>query len=89
MRSLGLNPTQEQLRDIITELRGEDSMSGFVEFERFEKVMMRVLTEQMVGHQRRERRTQKKNNHDRRVFQPTLRAVATVSDRRFDWMLSP
>ena len=46
MRSLGLNPTQEQLRDIITELRGEDSMSGFVEFERFEKVMMRVLTEQ-------------------------------------------
>ena len=26
-------------------------MSGFVEFERFEKVMMRVLTEQMVGQQ--------------------------------------
>jgi len=46
VRSLGLNPSQEQLRDIITELRGEDSLSGYVEFERFEKVMMRVLTEQ-------------------------------------------
>lgn len=53
VRSLGLNPTQEQLRDIITELRGEDSeesMSGYVEYERFEKVMMRVLTEQQAGH---------------------------------------
>jgi hypothetical protein len=49
VRSLGLNPTQEQLRDIITELRGEDSMSGYVEYERFEKTMMRVLTEQQAG----------------------------------------
>ena len=30
VRSLGLNPSQEQLRDIITELRGEDSLSGYV-----------------------------------------------------------
>lgn len=49
MRSLGLNPTQEQLRDIITELRGEESLSGYVDYERFEKVMMRVLTEQQAG----------------------------------------
>jgi hypothetical protein len=49
VRSLGLNPTQEQLRDIITELRGEDSLSGYVEYERFEKVMLRVLTEQQAG----------------------------------------
>lgn len=47
VRSLGLNPSQEQLRDIITEVRGDDNATGYVDYARFEKVMLRVMTEQM------------------------------------------
>mmetsp|Transcript_17148 Transcript_17148/g.56122 ORF Transcript_17148/g.56122 Transcript_17148/m.56122 type:complete len:169 (-) Transcript_17148:29-535(-) len=46
VRSLNINPTQEQLRDIVTEVRGDENTSGYVEYARFERVMLRALTEQ-------------------------------------------
>mmetsp|Transcript_30648 Transcript_30648/g.97869 ORF Transcript_30648/g.97869 Transcript_30648/m.97869 type:complete len:123 (+) Transcript_30648:477-845(+) len=42
---MGLNPTQDQLRYFIEEVRGEDSTSGLVEYDRFEKVIVKALTD--------------------------------------------
>eukprot|EP00898_Chlorokybus_atmophyticus_P007243 jgi/Chlat1/751/Chrsp104S01229 len=52
VRSLGLNPTQDQLRDILHEVRGEDNTTGVVAYDRFEKCMLRVLLEQMKDYTR-------------------------------------
>mmetsp|Transcript_10639 Transcript_10639/g.12415 ORF Transcript_10639/g.12415 Transcript_10639/m.12415 type:complete len:168 (+) Transcript_10639:295-798(+) len=52
IRSLGINPSQEQLRDLITEIRGDDNTTGCVEYEAFEKTLLRVLTEQASDYKR-------------------------------------
>ncbi|KAK3246517.1 hypothetical protein CYMTET_43948 [Cymbomonas tetramitiformis] len=52
IRSLGINPAQDQLRDLITEIRGEDNTTGCVEHERFERTMIKVLTEQANEYKR-------------------------------------
>lgn len=45
-RALGINPTQEQLHEILNEMSGDEESSGYVAFERFETVMIRALTDQ-------------------------------------------
>lgn len=52
IRSLGINPAQDQLRDLITEIRGEENTTGCVEFDRFEKVMVRILTDEANSYKR-------------------------------------
>mmetsp|Transcript_15607 Transcript_15607/g.21577 ORF Transcript_15607/g.21577 Transcript_15607/m.21577 type:complete len:169 (+) Transcript_15607:208-714(+) len=52
IRSLGVNPTQDQLRDLITEIRGEENTTGCVEYDRFEKVIIRILTDEVTNYKR-------------------------------------
>eukprot|EP00241_Pyramimonas_parkeae_P007903 CAMPEP_0114248258 /NCGR_PEP_ID=MMETSP0058-20121206/13476_1 /TAXON_ID=36894 /ORGANISM="Pyramimonas parkeae, CCMP726" /LENGTH=169 /DNA_ID=CAMNT_0001361651 /DNA_START=168 /DNA_END=677 /DNA_ORIENTATION=- len=52
IRSLGINPSQDQLRDLITEIRGEENTTGCVEYERFEKLIMRVFTDEAANYKR-------------------------------------
>jgi len=44
VRHLGICPTEIELRDLITECE-EEEPTGFIRFERFERMMMRVLIE--------------------------------------------
>jgi hypothetical protein len=43
---------QDQLRDLITEIRGEENTTGCVEYDRFEKVIVRVFTDDAVAFKR-------------------------------------
>ena len=45
VRSLGFNPTQAQLRGILQEVRDPDVDTGYVQYDRFEKCMLRIVTE--------------------------------------------
>ena len=49
LASLGLNLTQEMLRDFVNEVRGEDSTTGLLSFDRFAKAATRVLLEHRQG----------------------------------------
>ena len=44
VRHLGICPTEIELRDMITEIE-EEEPTGFIRFERFDRMMMRVLLE--------------------------------------------
>jgi Ca2+-binding EF-hand superfamily protein len=44
MRSLGCYPTEAELHDLIAEVE-EDEPTGFIRFEKFQPMMVRVLTE--------------------------------------------
>ena len=44
VRHLGICPTEIELRDLITECE-EEEPTGFIRFERFERMMSRVLLE--------------------------------------------
>ena len=46
MRSLGINPSQNQLREIMNMVRDPDIDSGFIQYDRFEKELLRMVTEQ-------------------------------------------
>jgi Ca2+-binding EF-hand superfamily protein len=47
-RALGVNPTQGQLRDIISDLRDDiEEPSGYVNYERFSRTTMQALTERV------------------------------------------
>lgn len=44
VRHLGINPTEIELRDMITEIE-EEEPTGFIAFERFERMMQRIMLE--------------------------------------------
>ena len=46
VRSLGINPSQNQLRKIMNMVRDPDIDSGFIQYDRFEKELLRMVTEQ-------------------------------------------
>ena len=46
VRSLGINPSQNQLREIMNMVRDPDIDSGFIQYDRFEKELLRLVTEQ-------------------------------------------
>jgi len=48
VRSLGFNPTQAQLRGILQEVRDPDVDTGYVQYDRFEKCMLRIVTEKQM-----------------------------------------
>jgi hypothetical protein len=45
VRHLGICPTEIELRDMITEVEEEGRDTGFIRFERFERMMSRVILE--------------------------------------------
>ena len=44
VRSLGICPTEQELRELLNECE-EETPTGFIKFERFERMMSRVLTD--------------------------------------------
>lgn len=61
---------QDQLRDLITEIRGEENTTGCVEYDRFEKVIIRVFTDDAVAYKRD---TDEKILRAFRAFDPEVR----------------
>jgi len=62
VRHLGINPTEIELRNMITEIE-EEEPTGFIRFERFERMMVRVLLE---------------NQYPRNTEEQLLRAFRTL-----------
>ena len=52
VRHLGICPTEIELRDMITEVE-EEEPTGFIRFERFERMMSRILLENQCARRRR------------------------------------
>eukprot|EP00976_Prorocentrum_cordatum_P015881 318054-Prorocentrum_minimum.AAC.3 len=78
IRSLGINPAQDQLRDLITEIRGEENTTGCVEFDRFEKVMIRILTDEANNYKRD---SEEKILRAFRAFDPEVRKLGKITTR--------
>jgi hypothetical protein len=66
---------QDQLRDLITEIRGEENSTGCVEYDRFEKVVVRIFTDDAAAFKRD---TDEKILRAFRAFDPEVSRVVLM-----------
>ena len=76
VRHLGICPTEIELRDLITECE-EEEPTGFIRFERFERMMSRVLLENQYPRDSEEKLLRAFRVRRRRL--PLLRLAAAVA----------
>merc|ERR1719201_1448905 len=86
VRHLGICPTEIELRDLITECE-EEEPTGFIRFERFERMMSRVLLENQYPRDSEEKllrafRTLDPNNNGY-VEAEKIRTLLTTHGERF------
>jgi len=86
VRHLGICPTEIELRDLITECE-EEEPTGFVQFQRFERMMSRVLLENQYPRDSEEKllrafRTLDPNNNGY-VEAEKVRTLLTTHGERF------
>ena len=86
VRHLGICPTEIELRDMITEVE-EEEPTGFIRFERFERMLSRILMENQYPRDSEEKmlrafRTLDPNNNGY-VESEKLRTLLTTHGERF------
>ena len=80
VRHLGICPTEIELRDLITECE-EEEPTGFIRFERFERMMSRILMENQAPLPRARRAARRLRRAGRRCLRASPAAPRAVGPR--------